>query len=365
MATKKAVAGRRQPAKADATAIAKSGQPMIFISHDDRDGALAEAWCKLLSSVSAGVLKSFRSSDKKGRQGIEYGVDWYPELMGKLDAASDVVCLLTSRSLDRPWILYEAGVAKGKLGTPVLGIAFGIPLSRASSGPFAQFQNCDDKEDSLTGLVMQLLRRIPGAEPDEAAIAMQVKAFKTDVDKLLPKLDKEHKTAAAAQKVDETTVAKLFEEVKIMFQDLPSRIESRESGDRGLLRRKYRRFHPLMFDDVGEMLGGKPGDPTGFLMLVSMLRADFPPLYEVGMEAYRALDAGNRTKAAEKLERFARLSEFLSHGVMLEEFGITSKEAHFLLRDLSMSTHEMMSRLLGAPPSRSSKKTTKQSTKKG
>lgn len=75
--------------------------PMIFISHDTRDAELAEALSKLLSSVSAGVLKSFRSSDRKGSQGIEYGVEWYPELMSRLDAASDVVCLLTPRSLDR------------------------------------------------------------------------------------------------------------------------------------------------------------------------------------------------------------------------------------------------------------------------
>jgi hypothetical protein len=54
---------------------------LVFISHDSRDAELAEAFSKLLSSVSAGVLKSFRSSDRKGAQGIEYGTEWYPELM--------------------------------------------------------------------------------------------------------------------------------------------------------------------------------------------------------------------------------------------------------------------------------------------
>ena len=66
---------------------------LIFISHDSRDAELAEAFSKLLNGVSAGVLKSFRSSDRKGAQGIEYGVEWYPKLMSKLDIASDVVCL--------------------------------------------------------------------------------------------------------------------------------------------------------------------------------------------------------------------------------------------------------------------------------
>src|SRR2546423_12524742 len=119
-------------------------EPLVFISHDARDAELAEAFSKLLKSVSAGMIKSFRSSDKKGTEGIEFGDEWYKRLMTKLQSASDVVCLFTERSLDRPWILYEAGVAKGKLDTPVHGIALGVQLSRVTAGPFYQFQNLDD-----------------------------------------------------------------------------------------------------------------------------------------------------------------------------------------------------------------------------
>jgi hypothetical protein len=123
--------------------------PLVFISHDSRDAELAEAFSKLLKNVSAGMLKSFRSSDKKGTEGIEFGDEWFKRVMSKINSASDVVCLLTERSLNRPWILYEAGVAKGKADTPVHGIAFGIPLNKVSTGPFYQFQNSDDSEDSL------------------------------------------------------------------------------------------------------------------------------------------------------------------------------------------------------------------------
>jgi hypothetical protein len=158
---------------------------LIFISHDTRDAAIAEAFSALLKSVSAGVLKSFRSSDKKGNQGIEFGVEWYPEIMKKLEVASDVVCLLTPNSVNRPWILYEAGVAKGKLETPVHGVALGVSLQIASSGPFAQFQNSDDTEESLTQLVMQLVSRIPNAEPDREVVKMQVASFKGKIATLL------------------------------------------------------------------------------------------------------------------------------------------------------------------------------------
>src|ERR1700677_4167228 len=97
----------------------KTKQQLVFISHDTRDAELAEEFSNLLRSASAGALKSFRSSDKKGTQGIEYGSEWYPAIMEKIDEASDVVCLLTKNSVDRPWILYEAGVAKGKLNKKV------------------------------------------------------------------------------------------------------------------------------------------------------------------------------------------------------------------------------------------------------
>ncbi len=42
--------------------VAKTANSLVFISHDTRDAKLAEAFSGLLKSVSAGVLKSFRTS---------------------------------------------------------------------------------------------------------------------------------------------------------------------------------------------------------------------------------------------------------------------------------------------------------------
>jgi predicted nucleotide-binding protein len=165
----------------------RSSKPLVFISHDTRDEELAEAFSKLLTTVSAGVLKSFRSSDKKGNQGLAYGVIWYQELMKKLADASVVVALLTHHSIDKPWILYEAGVAQGKLNTPVIGIAIGIPLKNANNGPFAQFQNASDDVDSLTGVVVQLLKRIPGSDPNLDAIKKPVEEFKKQTEEIMKK----------------------------------------------------------------------------------------------------------------------------------------------------------------------------------
>lgn len=73
--------------------ISMESPPLVFISHDGRDAELAEEFSKLLRNASAGMLKSFRSSDRLGTEGIQYGDEWYKRLMEKLDKACDVVCL--------------------------------------------------------------------------------------------------------------------------------------------------------------------------------------------------------------------------------------------------------------------------------
>ena len=151
--------------------------PLVFISHDSRDGTLAKAFANLLIDASGGFLKSFRSGEGEGTTGIEFGTEWYQTIMEKLNDATNVIALLTPHSINRPWILYESGVAKGKLNTNVFGLAIGIPLDQIATGPFAQFQNCSDDEDSLTGLILRLVCQHPKAIPRNEAIRLQVKEF--------------------------------------------------------------------------------------------------------------------------------------------------------------------------------------------
>lgn len=312
-----------------------SGMPLVFISHDSRDAELAEAFSKLLKSVSAGMLKSFRSSDKRGTEGIQFGDDWYKRLMSKLDTASDVVCLLTERSLDRPWILYEAGVAKGKLETPVQGIALGIALSRVAIGPFYQFQNSDDSEESLTKLVLQLCKRIPALEPDEDVVKTQVQAFKNTADGIVKNIDKPPQKKKKDTSTDEGTVAKVLEEMKLMVRELPIRLENRIMEGKEIYRpRKVRRFHPMMIEEMTDIISRDSEDPIGILIIASLVREDFPWLYEIGAEAYRTAKKGNNEESQDAFRMFRDAAELTIKGPFREAFGINSKEMHMIMREL-------------------------------
>lgn len=326
----------------ESEALPSTTGPLVFISHDGRDAELAEAFAKLLKSVSAGMIKTFRSSDKKGTNGIDFGDEWYKRLMSVLQSTSDVVCLFTDRSLDRPWILFEAGVAKGKLGTPVVGVALGVPLGRITAGPFYQFQNMDDSEGDLTKLVKQLARRVPGLELDDDVVKVQVAAFKRTEAETLKRLSSAGKKAAADQP-EESPVAKLLEEMK----SLPSRVAERlaESDAPPAHRRRFPHLHPMMLEEVMHM-AGEPGDPVGILMAASIFRDEAPWLYELVMEVYRAVKSGDPTAIETEMTRLHRFSEFTARTPFMEQFGFPDKESYILVREFPRMLHHMLSRML-------------------
>lgn len=328
--------------EADKEVLTKSTQPLVFISHDSRDADLATEFCNLLKIASTGALKPFSSSDKKGTLGIEYGSEWYPAIMEKIEEASDVICLLTLNSVNRPWILYEAGVAKGKLNKKVIGLALGIPFSTAITGPFAQFQNNDGDVDSITKLVIDLIRKRPDLDPDEKTVKTQVETFVSKAAEITGKMQKPDDTKDK-DKVDGNSVAKLFEEVKIMFDDLPSRIEGRVDPD---FRRRKRKFHPMMFQEIMHM-GMEFKEPNmAFLMLISLYKDDFPWLYEIGLETYRGLKTAKTASEKNKLiSTFEKALEMFSHPVM-REFQSKSDESYFFYKESRHMLHEFLHRFL-------------------
>lgn len=328
---------------------------LVFISHDSRDADLAEAFGNLLTDASGGILKSFRSSDRKGKAGIEYGQEWYRAIMQKLDDATDVVALLTTHSINRPWILYEAGVAKGKLSANdrVLGIALGVSLDEAATGPFAQFQNSPDEEDAITGLVLQLIRRHPQAAPREDAVRRQVQAFRVAVAELLE--GRRNRPSHPAARVDETSVAKFFEEIKVLVRDMPDRVASELGNDSRMRRmRKNRRFHPMMFEDLlhHPMFRESPDDAgLPVLMMFSMLRDDYPWLYELGLQLYRAMENGN-PKAIERARKaVVNTIEMTVHGPFMGEMmgGPDDGEAMMVLHHIVRSMDRYIRTPKGGP----------------
>lgn len=197
--------------------------------------------------------------------------------------------------------------------------------------------------DSLTRLVIQLVGRIPGAEPDRDVVKMQVETFKQKVQPLLEQ-QKLPQSQNSDDKQDETSVAKIFEEIKVMFQDLPGRIERRVDPEISLNRKRMRRMHPKFMDEMLHMTGKELGDNLGPLMIGSFFKEDFPWLYEVSAEVYRKLESGH-PDAADALRRFVKLIDRMSHHPIMWEMQERSKEKRFDMEEMMMFSHHLLERM--------------------
>jgi len=315
----------------------------VFISHDSRDADLAEAFDHLLTDASGGVIRTFRSSDQTGRAGIDYGEDWFSKITRVLTDASDVVALLTPNSVGRPWILFEAGFAVGQRGTKVYGIALGVPFAKATSGPFARFQNCEAKEETLTKVVLDLIHRNPNATPREEAVRRQVKAFLADID---PLLKQRAQAGTEPEEMDATAAAKLFEEVKVMFRDLPTRVEGhlREHG----MTRRRRRLHPMMIEEIFHTAQAESGENLGaaWLLIASYLREEVPWLSEAALQLHRAYRAGDMQQVEAAQRDIRDLLRMMRHPRMFMRGLEDDDESYMFMRHLP----EMLEHLALLPP---------------
>jgi hypothetical protein len=139
---------------------------VVFISHDSRDENTARAFSRLILTASDGRIRAFTSTNASFDGGIPYGHDWYATVMRELRNASIFVALLTANSRERPWVLFEAGVAHG-LGKPIIGLNLGLPQKALLDSPFHHFQGASFGREDLVGLVSQLVAGHEIGQADE------------------------------------------------------------------------------------------------------------------------------------------------------------------------------------------------------
>jgi hypothetical protein len=130
--------------------------------------------------------------------------------------------------------------------------------------------------------------------------------------------------------------SKFFEEFKSMVDNLPSRIENRLDPDS---KRRRRKFHPMMFEELIHLDMNSKYPHLSFLMMISFIKEDFPWIYEIGLETFKGLKSTKpKSEKRKMIESFERVIEMLGHPMMREFYGnsddmyIFSKEIrHFLI----------------------------------
>ena len=170
---------------------------------------------------------------------------------------------------------------------------------------------------------------------------MQVEAFKIKADEILAQqpLDEEK---VDGEMMEDSTVAKLFEEVKIMFQDLPDRIY--KNSDKSSSRKRFR-FHPEMFHEFMYMSDKDENSYIVFFMVLSLFKEDMPWIYEMGKETYETLKLAKTNEIKEKaVLNFTRLIKHTHHPMFMEMNN--SKDSYRMLEELMYFSEKFLSRMI-------------------
>ncbi|MDR2005379.1 MAG: hypothetical protein LBQ74_20335 [Prevotella sp.] len=125
--------------------------------------------------------------------------------------------------------------------------------------------------------------------------------------------------------------SKTIEELKSKVDALPSRIENR-LYDPDIRRR--RRFHPMMLEEIMHMEMKSENPSLTFLMIISLIKDDFPWIYEIGLDAYKVLKSSKaKTEKVKSLENFEETLKMLEHPMYREIFG-KSEEMYMFSKDI-------------------------------
>lgn len=139
------------------------------------------------------------------------------------------------------------------------------------------------------------------------------------------------------------TSSKLLDEFKMMSENLLSRIESRLDPD---FRRRRRKLHPMMFEEMMHSEMGMEDPNLGFLMMISFIKEDFPWINEIGLETYRGLKAAkSKTEKKKLVQVFERAFEMTSHPMMRELYG-KSEDSYIFSKEIRHFMHRYLDRYL-------------------
>lgn len=294
----------------------------VFISWSgERSHALATAICEWLRPILHFAEPWLSSSD------IQPGDRWGNEVAKNLQDTNFGILCVTSDNITAPWLLFEAGaLAKSIDDGRVIPLLLDIEKSDLS-GPLTQFQAEKTDREGIRKLAESLNKAAPNQ--------ITAETLSTLFEALWPQLEEKigEIPASATPQKKLRPQGEILEELVAGVRGVEMRVrDALEEGPDFRMRRR-RRYHPEMLMEMRHRLMDGPDDPIQFLMVASLLREDAPWVYELALEAYRAVRSGDRAEATLSVRRYSDAIHMLLRGPILDVFGGGDKMTHMVLRD--------------------------------
>jgi hypothetical protein len=294
----------------------------IFVSWSgERSQALAVALREWLPLVLHYVEPWLSASD------IKSGDRWSSEIAKELQASNFGIICVTRDNLEAPWLLFESGaLAKSMEEGRVIPLRLDLDVSDIS-GPLTQFQSEKADEEGVRRLIESLNKASSNSIPDDRLN----KLFEPMWPQIKQKI--EAIPASSSSQKKSRPQAEILEELVSGVRSVELRIRDISEDEAPYRRKSRRRMHPGMAMDIARSISRRPDDPVLILIVASFFKEEMPWLYELALEAYKALQSGNTQNAKQSYSRFKEAINALRRSPMLEYIVGDSKLSHMMFMD--------------------------------
>lgn len=302
---------------------------------------------------------------------IDKGARWSTDIASELADSSYGILCVTKDNLHAPWLTFEAGALSKTMDKSFVS-PFLFNIKRAEvNGPILQFQSTIFEKDDVKKLLISLNKA--GTEEQltserlDNALEVWYPNLEEKLNALLSTLPPEE-NANTPKKIDkfsneileeildlsrvnqkllrnpETDVHHEINNIRVMLKEIVSRSEF-EKDSRSKKRR--RKVHPKMLDELLHMSPRFEKNFTGFQIAISLFREDFPWIYDAGIDLVRTLrNTQNQDERREAVEAFQELLEFSFEHPMMRDMYMPDKEMWMMARDLPHILRRTLERYL-------------------
>lgn len=294
----------------------------IFISWSgDRSQKLAEALREWLPLVLHFAKPWLSKSD------IKAGDRWSVEVAKELQESNFGIICVTKENLTSPWILFESGaLAKSMEDGRVIPLLLDLDFKEIS-GPLAQFQAKKADQAGVRELVMSLNKSAQQPDPEDRLTKIFDPLY-ADLGKIISEIP-----ASGAPHKQTRPQGEILEELVSGVRSVELRVRDFMEEEPSSRRKMRRRFHPQMLHEITHRISRGPDDPVQILIVSSFFKDELPWLYELGLEAYRALTNRSRIGAKGALSRYRDALQMAKSGRFMDMFGIDSKMTQMMLME--------------------------------
>ncbi len=323
----------------------------VFISWSGNTSLkIAQIFREWLPSVIQSIEPYVSSED------IDKGARWSTDIAKELEDSTFGILCVTKDNIEAPWLSFEAGaLSKTMEKSFVTPFLFDIKRSEVQ-GPILQFQSTVFEKDDIKKMVKTLNKACDEAGISDARLDKSFDVWYPTLEESLNKLKEvsSHKGIDEGKGSEEIgRSSEILEEILELSRDNQKLLRSpdtklyddiekiKESIEENFKRnimlyeqnRTRRKYSSMFIEEVMHM--NHIESSYRFLMVLSLVKDDFPWIYDMGKELNDILKGENKYKDKSlAISEFKEMIDFTWSNPMLREVYGRNKDTMMLMKEL-------------------------------